>query len=128
MRSLIGHNLNAITLNVTSEDAAGFWIEALTDNYLKLRLRGRHAPNQWIRAQVEAVEDGILRGRVSSAAEDLGARYSAESVSDTYLTAGAASHTYMAAPQLGAGYSTLSIATNRAAKRRKIAAQGASPG
>ena len=36
--------------------------EALTDNYLKLRLKGRHAPNRWIRAQVERVEDGCLVG------------------------------------------------------------------
>ena len=36
--------------------------EALTDNYLKLRLKGRHAANRWIKAQVERVEDGCLVG------------------------------------------------------------------
>jgi threonylcarbamoyladenosine tRNA methylthiotransferase MtaB len=36
--------------------------EALTDNYLKLRLQGRHAANRWIKARVERVEDGYLVG------------------------------------------------------------------
>ena len=36
--------------------------EALTDNYLKLRLRGRHPGNRWIKAHVERVEDGYLVG------------------------------------------------------------------
>jgi threonylcarbamoyladenosine tRNA methylthiotransferase MtaB len=36
--------------------------EALTDNYLKLRLRGRHSANRWIKAHVEGVEDGCLVG------------------------------------------------------------------
>jgi threonylcarbamoyladenosine tRNA methylthiotransferase MtaB len=36
--------------------------EALTDNYLKLRLRGRHSANRWIKAHVERVEDGYLVG------------------------------------------------------------------
>jgi len=40
--------------------------EALTDNYLKLRLRGRHEPNRWLRAQVEDVVDGTLAGREAS--------------------------------------------------------------
>ena len=65
MRSFVGHNLDAITLNVTSKDSAGLWTEGLTDNYLKLRLRGRYAPNQWLHASVESVEGGILRGDVS---------------------------------------------------------------
>ena len=39
--------------------------EALTDNYLKLRLKGRHAPNRWLTAQVEQVEGGALVGVVS---------------------------------------------------------------
>jgi threonylcarbamoyladenosine tRNA methylthiotransferase MtaB len=36
--------------------------EALTDNYLKLRLKGRHAANRWIKARIERVEDGYLVG------------------------------------------------------------------
>jgi hypothetical protein len=34
--------------------------EALTDNYLKLRLHGQHAANQWLTARVEKVEAGTL--------------------------------------------------------------------
>jgi threonylcarbamoyladenosine tRNA methylthiotransferase MtaB len=36
--------------------------EALTDNYLKLRLPGKHLPNQWIKARVKRVQDGLLHG------------------------------------------------------------------
>jgi tRNA A37 methylthiotransferase MiaB len=63
MRSFLGKPLDAITLNVVSTDTAGAFTEALTDNYLKLRLRGRHAPNRWLRARVEGVVDGALVGR-----------------------------------------------------------------
>jgi threonylcarbamoyladenosine tRNA methylthiotransferase MtaB len=62
MRSFIGQPLDAITLNVVSTDATGEFTEALTDNYLKLRLRGRHAPNRWLRARIENVVDGALVG------------------------------------------------------------------
>ena len=41
MRSFIGKAVEAITLNVVGSDEAGEFTEALTDNYLKLRLRGR---------------------------------------------------------------------------------------
>jgi hypothetical protein len=44
---VIPEGLNAIT-------------EALTDNYLKLHLKGHHEPNRWLRAHVEQVEDGAL--------------------------------------------------------------------
>ena len=60
MRSFVGRSLEAITLNVTSEDATGVWTEALTDNYLKLRLPGRHTANQWLHADVNGVVDGEL--------------------------------------------------------------------
>jgi len=62
MRSFVRQNLDAITLNVTTEDSAGPYTEALTENYLKLKLRGRHAPNQWLRAQVLDVANGHLLG------------------------------------------------------------------
>ena len=60
MRSFIGQELAAITLNVTTEDADGPWTEALTDNYLKMRLRGKHGANRWVNTRVTAVEDGAL--------------------------------------------------------------------
>jgi len=62
MRSFIGRELDAITLNVTSEDADGTWTEALTDNYQKLWLRGKHEPNQWLTARIDTVEHSELLG------------------------------------------------------------------
>ena len=62
MRSFIGRTVEAITLNVTGSDADGEFTEALTDNYLKLRLRGRHDANRWVRAGVHDVIDGALAG------------------------------------------------------------------
>jgi threonylcarbamoyladenosine tRNA methylthiotransferase MtaB len=60
MRSFIDKQAEAITLNVT--DATGEFTEALTDNYLKLHLRGRHDANRWLRARIEDVKDGALLG------------------------------------------------------------------
>lgn len=60
MRSFIGRKLEAITLNITYEDGGDHWTEALTDNYLKMRVRGKQDPNQWLRKKVGAVEDGTL--------------------------------------------------------------------
>jgi threonylcarbamoyladenosine tRNA methylthiotransferase MtaB len=65
MHSFVGHTLEAITLNVTSEDRDGVWTEALTNNYLKLRLKGRHEPNRWLRAQIDLVHGGLLVGAKS---------------------------------------------------------------
>ncbi len=62
MRSFIGRSLDAITLNVTSEDSHGRNTEALTDNYLKLKLRGHYEANQWRRAEILDVTDGQLLG------------------------------------------------------------------
>jgi threonylcarbamoyladenosine tRNA methylthiotransferase MtaB len=60
MRSFIGKTVEAITLNVVGNDATGEYTEALTDNYLKLRLRGRREPNYWQRVTVDTVEAGSL--------------------------------------------------------------------
>jgi len=62
MRGFLGKPLDAITLNVVGNDANGEFTEALTDNYLKLRMRGRHDSNRWLRAQIEDVVDGALVG------------------------------------------------------------------
>lgn len=58
MTSFAGKTVQAITLNVFD----GEYTEALTDNYLKLRLRGRHEANQWVMARVEQVSSGALLG------------------------------------------------------------------
>jgi len=62
MRGFVNTELDAITLNVVGSDFDGEFTEALTDNYLKLRLRGRHEANRWLRARVEDVIDGALVG------------------------------------------------------------------
>lgn len=60
-RSFLGRTLPAITLSAGDEEST----QALTDNYLKLRLAGRHAPNQWVTARIENLSGGELVGRVS---------------------------------------------------------------
>ncbi|HWW16796.1 MAG TPA: tRNA (N(6)-L-threonylcarbamoyladenosine(37)-C(2))-methylthiotransferase MtaB [Candidatus Dormibacteraeota bacterium] len=62
MRSFVGKSIEAITLSVVNSGPSGEFTEALTDNYQKLYLRGRHEPNRWLTAHVEAVEDGALVG------------------------------------------------------------------
>ncbi|HEV2468480.1 MAG TPA: tRNA (N(6)-L-threonylcarbamoyladenosine(37)-C(2))-methylthiotransferase MtaB [Candidatus Sulfotelmatobacter sp.] len=62
MRSFIGKTVEAITLNVVGNDEEGAFTEALTDNYLKLRLRGKHDPNRWRNVSVKNVVDGSLLG------------------------------------------------------------------
>jgi threonylcarbamoyladenosine tRNA methylthiotransferase MtaB len=74
MRSFIGKEIEAITLNSTCgagdcgagtparESRPAEFTEALTDNYLKLHLRERHQPNRWLLSRVEDVIDGALVG------------------------------------------------------------------
>jgi threonylcarbamoyladenosine tRNA methylthiotransferase MtaB len=57
-QSLVGTEIEAITLRTGN---AGF-TDALTDNYLKLRIRGTLAANRWVRALVEGNVDGALVG------------------------------------------------------------------
>jgi threonylcarbamoyladenosine tRNA methylthiotransferase MtaB len=56
MRAFVGGTVEAITLNVFD----GRSTEALTDNYLKLRLKGQHETNQWVKARVEQLADSAL--------------------------------------------------------------------
>ncbi len=62
MQSFVGRELEAITL--THFD--GEFTEALTDNYLKLRIRGQHKPNQWLRSRIEAVANDALVGGIGA--------------------------------------------------------------
>jgi len=69
MRSLVGTTLQAITLRANGGDAPRCnetnrreTTEALTDNYLKLHLEGRHDANQWIDVQVRSLERDALEG------------------------------------------------------------------
>lgn len=65
MRSFIGKTLQAITLNV-SHDVGQDYTEALTDNFLQLHLRGRHASNLWVQAKIEGIHDERLLGRLTA--------------------------------------------------------------
>jgi threonylcarbamoyladenosine tRNA methylthiotransferase MtaB len=84
MRSFVEKTIEAITLrscgaSALAREASGTDIcgadvaargsstlaftEALTDNYLKLFLRGTHSPNRWLRVRVEDVVGGSLHAR-----------------------------------------------------------------
>ena len=65
MRSFVSKTLEAITLNVIGNDFDGEFTEALTDNYLKLRLKGRQASNRWMLASVVDVTSGSLLAQVA---------------------------------------------------------------
>jgi threonylcarbamoyladenosine tRNA methylthiotransferase MtaB len=67
--SLVGKEVEAITLkSACGADAPvhenSGTTEALTDNYLKLYVDGKHEPNRWLRARVKEVRDGALIGSV----------------------------------------------------------------
>jgi threonylcarbamoyladenosine tRNA methylthiotransferase MtaB len=73
MRWFVGKRVEAITLNTCGtgtparDGFGGPYTDALTDNYLKLRLTGQHESNHWITAQVERVESGALVGQERTA-------------------------------------------------------------
>lgn len=60
MKSLVGSTVEAITLQ---SGGAGF-TEALTENYLKMKIPGGVEANQWLALGVERVEGELLFGRV----------------------------------------------------------------
>jgi threonylcarbamoyladenosine tRNA methylthiotransferase MtaB len=63
MQGFVGKTIEAITLAGSfSPPLAEPWTEALTDNYLKLRLKGSFDSNRWVTARVEGMEDGTLCG------------------------------------------------------------------
>ena len=84
MQSFIGKPLDAITLSVINSGPDGEFTEALTHNYQKLYLKGRHEPNRWITAHIEGAEDGVLLGSVTqicSASSGSGSRMGASGFS-----------------------------------------------
>jgi threonylcarbamoyladenosine tRNA methylthiotransferase MtaB len=66
MRSFVGKTLDAITLNERHGGCDSGFSEAVTDNYLKLRLAGQHEPNRWVTTRIEQVEDGELVGTLAA--------------------------------------------------------------
>jgi threonylcarbamoyladenosine tRNA methylthiotransferase MtaB len=65
MQSFVGKELAAITLNTLHSEPQAEDTQALTDNFLKLRLAGKHAPNRWIKSRVERLDAGVLVGAVA---------------------------------------------------------------
>jgi threonylcarbamoyladenosine tRNA methylthiotransferase MtaB len=65
MRKFVGQKIEAITLNLTSETADGTCTEALTDNYLKLQVKGKHQPNRWLKTEISSVGNDHLVGNIS---------------------------------------------------------------
>ncbi len=61
MAGFVGQRLSAITLSACQ----GEHTEALTDNYLKLFLRGHQEPNQIVTAAVDALDSDALLGCVA---------------------------------------------------------------
>jgi len=47
-RSFVGGNLEVITL----QTGADSWTDGLSDNYLKIRLAGKHQANRWMKVEV----------------------------------------------------------------------------
>jgi threonylcarbamoyladenosine tRNA methylthiotransferase MtaB len=56
MRSLVGTVVEAITL----QSGGAEFTEALSENYLKLKISGCHDPNRWIAVNVEGVKGEML--------------------------------------------------------------------
>jgi threonylcarbamoyladenosine tRNA methylthiotransferase MtaB len=80
MRSLLGKSVEAITLKPRGDvranqlrpgvpDSCTAFTEALTDNYLNLRLQQKLRPNRWVVARVESVRDGIMHGETLPSAQ-----------------------------------------------------------
>jgi len=58
MRSLVGTVVEAITLQSGGAD----FTEALTDNYLKMKILGHHAANRWLEVRVEGLNGEMFLG------------------------------------------------------------------
>jgi len=62
MSSFIGRSIEAITLNVAGRDGEDEYTEGLTDNYLPIRLKGKHSPNRWIPSRIKGIRQEALLG------------------------------------------------------------------
>jgi threonylcarbamoyladenosine tRNA methylthiotransferase MtaB len=60
VRWLVGTVIEAITLQSSGAD----FTEALTENYLKLRICGKHEANRWVDVRVERCDGEMLVGRL----------------------------------------------------------------
>jgi threonylcarbamoyladenosine tRNA methylthiotransferase MtaB len=57
-RSFVGKTVEAITLHRFDAKQT----EALTDNFLKMQLEGKHDANQWVQARIKSISDDGLLG------------------------------------------------------------------
>ncbi|MGH9817447.1 MAG: hypothetical protein ACRD6I_15355, partial [Candidatus Acidiferrales bacterium] len=48
-----GQTLRALTLHTRGDGATGAWTEAISDNYLKVRVPGHQPANQWRNVAIE---------------------------------------------------------------------------
>jgi threonylcarbamoyladenosine tRNA methylthiotransferase MtaB len=55
-RSFVGQSLDVITLHAGGDG----WTEALSDNFLKIKISGRHEANQWMTVEIGEVGDEDL--------------------------------------------------------------------
>ena len=56
-KGFIGRQLDVITLQAGGDG----WTEALSDNYLKVRVAGRHAANEMIKVKIrETSDEGLV--------------------------------------------------------------------
>jgi threonylcarbamoyladenosine tRNA methylthiotransferase MtaB len=62
VQSFVGKQIEAITLTSIRSGPDGDWTEALSDNYQKTFLRGRHQANHWMCVSVESVVGDALYG------------------------------------------------------------------
>jgi threonylcarbamoyladenosine tRNA methylthiotransferase MtaB len=62
MRCFVGKSIQAITLNVAGRDEEGEYTEGLTDNYLPVRVKGKHSPNRWMDARIQGIQQEALFG------------------------------------------------------------------
>ena len=60
MRSLVGTTVEVITLQSGGAD----FTEALTDNYLKMKIPGHHEANRWFDVMVQGVDGEMLVGKL----------------------------------------------------------------
>jgi hypothetical protein len=62
MRSIVGTMVQAITLQTGGVD----YTEALTDNYLKMKISGRHEANRWMDLSAESVIESPHESSIGS--------------------------------------------------------------
>jgi len=64
-RRFVGRTLEAITLQTGDAE----FTEALSDNYLKVRIAGRHPANEWMQSRITGTEDdGLAAEAISGSA------------------------------------------------------------